>query len=573
MSRRIPQTFIHEIIARADLLDVIGARVQLKKAGSNHKGLCPFHNEKTPSFTVSPEKGFYKCFGCGAYGNAIDFIMRYENRGFPEAVEILADMLRLEVPVDRDDPAPDRFDELYSILREADQIYRQVLRTDKAAIEYLRGRGIDGPTAAKFALGYAPDAWDTCLKTLGSSEERVATLIEAGLAVRNDNGRVYDRFRDRITFPIRDTRGRVIGFGGRVLGAGEPKYLNSPDTPLFDKGRTLYGLHEARDRPGRPDVVVVVEGYLDVIALAQHGLGPALATMGTATTTEHVRQITRLTDRVVFCFDGDGAGRSAAWRALESVLPYGGGKVAIEFLLLPDGEDPDSFVRGRGAAAFEQALAGAMPLSSFLVDQARADIDLASADGRARLIGKVRPLLGRLPRGVYRELLVAELAGAVEMPADRLEAELEREPGSHGRQEAVAPGSQGGRGPARAQTHGSRTVMRTAITLIVHYPRAAAAVGDVEGLDEIEGPGAGLLRRLLELTAASPDLRTVELVEAFRMDEEGRFLKQLAAEEPLDDESAAEAVLRDSLRKIVDKQRRQAAGDAVRRRGHEPRET
>lgn len=554
MSRRIPQTFINEIIARADLLEVIGARVRLTKSGSNYKGLCPFHDEKTPSFTVSTEKGFFKCFGCGAYGNAIDFVMRYENRSFPETIEILADMLRLEVPVEKDEERHEHLDLLYTVLREADQLYRGTLRESEPAIDYLRRRGIDGPTAARFALGYAPDAWDTCRKALGGNEERDGLLIEAGLLRRNDQGRIYDRFRDRIMFPIRDSRGRVVGFGGRVLGDGEPKYLNSPDTPLFDKSRTLYGLYEAREQPGRPEVVVVVEGYLDVIALAQHGLGPSIATMGTATTADNVRQLTRLAERVVFCFDGDRAGRDAAWRALESVLPYGGGSVALEFLLLPEGEDPDSFVRGRGPEAFAEALGRALPLSRFLVDQARADLDLGSADGRSRLITTVKPLVERLPGGVYRELLIDELAGTVGMRAERLEAAL-------GSRSETPPA----RAP-RASDTANRTVMRKAITLVVHYPAAAAAVGEIEGLADVDVPGAELLRRLLEFAARDPDVKCAELVEAFRADDEGRFLKRLAAEEPLDNAEAAPDVLRDSLERIVARHRRHAAVDALRRR-------
>ena len=365
MSRRIPQSFLNELVARSDLLELIGARVTLKRAGSNHKGLCPFHDEKTPSFTVSPEKGFYKCFGCGAYGNAIDFIMQYENRDFLEAVEILAEMLNLEIPVDRNAAPTDETQVLFELMREADQFYRQQLRETPAAISYLKQRGIDGAAAARFALGFAPDAWHSLLEQLGGNPQAIDRLLQAGLVVQSDKGRTYDRFRDRIMFPIRDARGRVVGFGGRLLGAGEPKYLNSPDTPLFDKGRTLYGLYEARQQPGRPERIIVVEGYIDVIALDQHGLGPALATMGTAATAENMRQLTRLSDRIVFCFDGDRAGRDAAWRAVEAILPFGGGKVAIEFVLLPDGEDPDSFVRGKGADAFAKLLGDATPLSTF----------------------------------------------------------------------------------------------------------------------------------------------------------------------------------------------------------------
>src|SRR3970040_2014937 len=294
MSRRIPQTFIHELIARADLLDVIGARVALKKAGSNYKGLWTFHNDKTPSFSVSPEKGFYHCFGCSAHGNAIDFMMRYENRSFPEAVEALADMLRLEVPFDGREEPQEEFHGLYEVLRVATQIYRPALPEHPPAVDYLKRRGIDGATASRFGLGFAPDAWDTLVGALGGTARRLERLVQAGLVKVKEQGRHYDAFRDRITFPIRDSRGRVVGFGGRVLGAGEPKYLNSPEAPGFHKRQTLYGIYEARQRPGRPEQILLVEGYMDVAALAQYGIEPAMATLGTATTADHVRQLTRL---------------------------------------------------------------------------------------------------------------------------------------------------------------------------------------------------------------------------------------------------------------------------------------
>ena len=355
MAGRIPKAFIDELIARADIVEVVGTRVALKRAGSNYKGLCPFHGEKTPSFTVSPSKGFYHCFGCSAHGTAIGFLMAYDNLEFPEAVEALAEMMGLTVPRETSGTPErkDENDELYALLREADQIYRAALRSSETAIAYLKKRGIDGPTAGRFGIGYAPNAWDTVLRALGTSDARIAKLVQAGLVVTNDSGRRYDRFRDRIMFPIRNSpRGQVIGFGGRVLDSGEPKYLNSPETPIFRKGHELYGLFEARQNPGRPKEIIVVEGYLDVASLVQHGIENAVATLGTATTTENLRRLTRLTDKILFCFDGDRAGRAAAWRALETALPYGGGTLELKFLLLPEGDDPDSFVRSKGPDAF-----------------------------------------------------------------------------------------------------------------------------------------------------------------------------------------------------------------------------
>jgi len=559
---RIPQPFINELVARTDLVDLIGRRVTLKRAGSSHKGLCPFHDEKTPSFTVSPDKGFFKCFGCGAYGNAIDFIMRYENREFPEAIEILAELQHMEIPVERSARPSDEFDALYEVLREADQFYRGNLRENPEAIAYLKGRGIDGPTAHRFGLGFAPDAWSAVLDRLGADPRGVERLLKAGLVVRNDSGRTYDRFRNRIMFPIRDGRGRVIGFGGRLLGPGEPKYLNSPDTPLFDKGRTLYGLYEARQQPGRPERIVVVEGYVDVIALDQHGLGPAMATMGTAATTENVRHLTRLAERIVFCFDGDRAGRDAAWRALEAVLPFGGGKLAIEFVLLPDGEDPDSYVRSAGPEAFEALLGDGTPLSTFMLQQAGQGLALDSADGRGQLITRVRPLIERLPAGHYRELIVAELAGVVGMPEERVARLLQSEAA------AAAPASR----RAAAANPAHRSAMRTVMTFILHYPQSVAAMEAVPGLDELDAPGADLLRRMLGIAREAPQIHTGEFVERFRHGDEQEWIRQLAAAEPmpLENEADAPKVLRDSLEQLVARQRKSARAAAIRGRSGPP---
>jgi DNA primase len=558
MARRIPQNFIDELISRADVLDVIGTRVSLKRAGSNYKGLCPFHDEKTPSFTVSPQKGFYHCFGCGAHGTAIGFLMDYDNLSFPEAVEALAEMLGLEVPVERQSREPDESTDLFGLLEEADRLFRSKLRESSEAVAYLKRRGVDGATAARFGLGYAPDAWDTVLAALGTSSERIAGLLRAGLLAENERGRRYDRFRDRITFPIRDTKGRVIGFGGRVLDSGEPKYLNSPETPVFHKGRALYGLFEARRRPGRPEQVVVVEGYLDVISLAQAGIEPAVATLGTAATTEHIRRLTRLTDRVIFCFDGDSAGRAAAWRALETALPFGGGTVELKFLLLPEGEDPDSLVRRDGAEAFAALLDAATPLSRFLVDRLRSDIDMSAADGRARLIAEARPLLARnrLPEGAYRRFLIADLAALADMQPADLEMALDAAP-----QRAETP--RAARNPSGTERS---TWVREAIRLLLHYPSAAAKLEPVEGLAAVAESGVPLLLQLIEIARANPQISTAGLIERLRDDAEGRHLDRLAAREPLDDEEAAPAVIQEAMNRIVERYRRRQTAEAVKNR-------
>ena len=548
----IPQPFIDELIDRADIVEVVGARVALKKAGARYKGLCPFHDEKTPSFTVSPDKGFYHCFGCHASGNAIGFLMEHDHMTFPEAVDDLAAMLGIEVPTQRDETDRGETQRLHDVLGEADRIYRRALRNHPAAIDYLKARGLDGETAKRFAIGYAPDAWDTLVGAPGRSETRTRLLVEAGLAIENDAGRRYDRFRGRIMFPIRDRLGKVIGFGGRVLDSGEPKYMNSPETPVFHKGRTLYGVYEARQRPGRHDEIVIVEGYLDVVSLAQHGIEPVVATLGTATSSEHVRHLTRRYKRVAFCFDGDRAGRAAAWQALETALPYAGGEVELVFLLLPEGEDPDSLVRSRGADAFRDLLSRATPLSDFFIEGLREQVDIGSADGRSKVVALARPLLERVHARVYRELLTVELARVVGLPVERLRGLLD------------SPSQR----PPRPQPplHRKSTLMRKTIALALHFPSAAGSVGPIDGFDAVDLPGASLLRAILDVAREQPEVTPGHLIERFREDQEGRHLNRLLAETPLDDENAAPAVLRDSLERLVREQRRKEAVRSLKER-------
>ncbi|MDZ7645082.1 MAG: DNA primase [Woeseiaceae bacterium] len=442
MSGLIPQHFIDDLIARADIVEVLGRRIQLKKAGREYKSVCPFHDEKTPSFTVSPQKGFYHCFGCGAHGTALGFLMEYEHLTFVEAVEALAGMLGMEVPREAGQRPARRFDELYEILARVERWYESALREHAPAVEYLKRRGIDGTTAKRYGLGYAPAGWSNVLDQFGTSNEAIERLLAAGLVIRKDNGQHYDRFRDRVMFPIRDARGRCIGFGGRVMGDDEPKYLNSPETVLFNKGRELYGLYETRQAIRNLERLVVVEGYMDVIGLARHGIEFAVATLGTATTDEHLNRLFRLVDDLVFSFDGDRAGRQAAWRALQTTLPHVREGRQVRFVFLPERDDPDSFVQREGTAAFEAQLAGGQQLSDFLIEELAGQVDLDSVDGRARLAELARPLMNRIPAGVYRELLTARLAETVGLPAAKLEALLagpERGPVSPGRAATGTP--------------------------------------------------------------------------------------------------------------------------------------
>lgn len=425
----IPQRFIDDLLDKVDIVDVVGSRISLRKSGKNYSARCPFHDEKSPSFTVSPDKQFYYCFGCGAGGNAIGFVMDYDRTEFPQAVEQLAKHCGLEVPREttRNDPADSRRKQLYSVLEEAEKYYRSQLRghpDSKIAVDYLKTRGLTGAIAGTFGIGFAPPGWDNLITHLGHDDSRVTLLLEAGLVIRKDDGgnRVYDRFRQRIMFPIRDTRGRTIGFGGRVLGDDKPKYLNSPETPVFHKGSELYGLYEAHTQLREIPNLVVVEGYMDVVALAQHGIHNAVATLGTAATDEHLAKLFRYTSEVIFCFDGDNAGRKAARRALETCLPAMTDGRSARFLFLPEGEDPDTLVRKLGTEGFSKLLTSAQPLSEFLFTALQEGLNLDSVDGKARLSKLCAPLINRIPDGVYRQLMLKQLAQRTDMDVETLSA-------------------------------------------------------------------------------------------------------------------------------------------------------
>ncbi|MGB8326592.1 MAG: DNA primase, partial [Steroidobacteraceae bacterium] len=429
MAGRIPQHFIDDLIARTDLVELVGGRVQLKKAGREWKACCPFHGEKTPSFWVSPEKQFYHCFGCGAHGTALGFLMEFDRLPFPDAVEELAGRLGLEVPREGGAAGPrDDHADLYELLGRVTRFYAEQLERDARARDYVKKRGLEAQTLTQFAIGYAPNSWNEVLRRFGGSEAKLRALAACGLVIERERGEKrdgenhYDRFRDRLMFPIRDARGRTIAFGGRVIAQGEPKYLNSPETELFHKGRELYGLYEVRQSRGELRRLLVVEGYMDAVRLHQAGLRYAVATLGTATTPEHLKRIFRLVSAVVFAFDGDRAGRAAAWRALQNALPEAREGREIRFLFLPEGHDPDSLVGAEGREAFEKRLDSTLPLSEYLVSELSTQADLAHADGRARFAELARPLIARVPPGVYRELLLTRLAEAIKLPAERLSA-------------------------------------------------------------------------------------------------------------------------------------------------------
>jgi DNA primase len=550
MAGRIPKAFVDELLARTDIVEVIGARLQLKKAGREWKACCPFHGEKTPSFYVSQQKQFYHCFGCGAHGTALGFLIEHDRLSFPEAVEELAGRAGLEVPREGAvENTRDRLqDDLFALMQMADQHFRDCLRDSERAKDYLKKRGLVGETAVRYHLGYAPAGWDHLVKKFGTTEAGRYALLQCGLVIERERKpgeaekpggpHVYDRFRDRVMFPIRDTRGRVVGFGGRVIDAGEPKYLNSPETPLFHKGRELYGLYEARQQLRNVERLLVVEGYMDVVRLAQAGIHYAVATLGTSTTPEHLSRMFRVCGDVVFCFDGDRAGRTAAWRALETCLAHAKEGRQLKFLFLPEGHDPDTLVAEEGRGAFEARIESALPLSEYLVQNLAQQVDLDTVDGRARLAEIARPLLQRVPEGVYRELLVDRLAREVKMPPARLGQLLGL--GAPDTAPPAAPrfaaGSARRDGAARS---GRGPLVSQAIARVLQRPRAASAIRDVEALRMSGDRALLVLAELVEMAHAEPNLSPAQMVERWRDRPEYERLAQLAALPLPDFEDAA----------------------------------
>lgn len=519
MPGRIPKAFIDDLLLRIDIVEVIDARVPLKKAGKDYKACCPFHDEKTPSFTVSASKQFYHCFGCGAHGTAIGFLMEHERMSFPEAVAELAAQAGLKVPEEAIAGAPkaETGAQLLTVLNEAARFYRNQLREHSAAIDYLKRRGLTGEIAADFGLGYAPDGWDHLVRALGGTAAQQEVLVQAGLAARRDGGGVYDRFRGRVMFPIHDYRGRIVGFGGRIIDKGEPKYLNSPETPLFQKGRELYGLYRARDAIRREELVLIVEGYMDVVALAQSGVDYAVATLGTATTRDHLERVFRFAPHVVFCFDGDRAGREAARRAMDAALAVLHEGRQASFLFLPEGEDPDTLVRKEGGDAFRARLERATPLPDFFYQSLAAEVDLGRLDGRARLVELARPQLSKLPAGVFRELMWERLAAMSGVTVKDPGASAPERPASAG-------GRRGAQGP-----HRPPSMVRIAIGLLVQHPELVRHVPDRRVFQPLEQPGAELFYTLVELLRANPHLNTAAVVEHFRDTADEQAIAKLAA--------------------------------------------
>jgi DNA primase len=565
-------------------VEVIGSRVQLKKAGREYKACCPFHNEKTASFWVSPEKQFYHCFGCGAHGTVLRFLMEHDRMAFPEAVEELASRLGLEIPREAGTaPAATRDSErLYDLMSRVAKFYAEALSRDLRAREYLTRRGLTSDTIAQFGIGYAPDSWNAVLKRFGTGEAERRALADLGLIIEREAARVaassvrdgerhYDRFRDRIMFPIRDARGRVIAFGGRVIDRGEPKYLNSPETVLFHKGRELYALYETRRSRAGLERLLVVEGYMDAVRLHQAGIQYAVATLGTATTPEHFRRIFRLVREVVFAFDGDRAGRAAAWRALQHALPEAREGREIRFLFLPEGHDPDTLVGAEGREAFERRLDSTLPLSEYLVRELSEQTDLSHADGRARFAESARPLVAKVPEGVYRELLTGRVAQVVGLAAERLQEIWSGTAHGAGRggvalstgagasaSLAAADASAALAAPERPRARlssGRGSLVRQAVARLVRFPAIAGSISAAEraGLDTCEEAGIELLRELLDDLRVRPLSLPAQVLQRWADRNGGEHLgRLLEREEVLGDAEAAALELRAALAKLAE---------------------
>ena len=582
MAGQIPQRFIDDLLGRVDVVEVVGERVQLKKAGRNFSGLCPFHQEKTPSFTVSADKQFYHCFGCGAHGNALRFLMEYDKLPFPEAVEQLAGRLGLDVPREgADDPRAQQREkkrkEGVNLLEVAASFYRERLKMQEgqSAQRYLQGRGLSPEVIATYGIGYAPGGWEALKQHLSAKGIGEPVQVEYGLLIhREDTGRTYDRFRDRVMFPIRDLRGRTLGFGGRVMGDEQPKYLNSPETPVFHKGRELYGLYEARQASSKLEQLVMVEGYMDVVALAQYGIHNAVATLGTATTEDHLSRLFRLVSRVVFCFDGDRAGRQAASRALETALPQMIDGREARFLFLPDGDDPDSLVRREGSEAFQDRVTCAMPLSEFLFEQAAQGRDLNTVEGRERFATQVLEALNKVPEGMLKSLLLESLAKRSGLAQSQLQALLDKrtadaaakalpqwgpveEPAAEMVPEQALPRSaaRGRRQGARLQT--LSTVSRI-VQLLLHEPCLVTSLP--ESLDWLpeNSEEAPLCRALIELLRAGRYRSPQVVLAHFQGSHEGQILAELAQRELLIPKSTREAELSGLVEHLVEKQRKRS---------------
>jgi DNA primase len=510
MANRIPQEFIDELLSRIDIVDIIGARITLKKSGANFLALCPFHSEKTPSFSVNQNKQFYHCFGCGVSGNAIGFLMQFDHLDFIDAIKNLASIAGLTIP--NDDTNHTQID-YTTLLEKIASFYQQQLFRSPRAINYTKNRGLNPEIIESFKLGYAPTGWHNLVNAFREPKN----LLKTGMLI-DKNGKLYDRFRDRIMFPIRDTHGKIIGFGGRSLDNTLPKYLNSPETELFHKGSELYGLFETKQKNSNLSYIIIVEGYMDVLALSQFGINNAVATLGTALSQTHILKLSRYCKRLVFCFDGDAAGMSAAWRAVEVSLPVMRDNLRIDFIFLPENEDPDSQVRKEGREAFLSRVDTAIPLSNFIFDRLAENKQLTSIDARANLASKVQTLINKMPNGIFKQLMLEQLAKLIELPVEKLE--IEPPLGRSVKIEQIAQSI-------------PTDLVQLAIMYLLHQPELAQEIADTSEFAKMNIPNIQLLAELIDTFKKQPNLTTGSLLEKWRDTNYLTLINELASKETL----------------------------------------
>jgi len=544
MAGKIPRNFIDDLLARTDIVELIDSKVGLKKAGKDYQACCPFHNEKSPSFTVSQDKQFYHCFGCGANGNAISFVMEYDKLEFVDAIEELASLLNLDVPREKGtSSAPERTAAQkrsdYDLMLHTARFYQHQLKhhsNSASVIDYVKGRGLSGETVKKFMIGYAPSEWEALCQQLGRTKEQKEQLVELKLASEKTPGRQFDFFRDRLMFPIRDKRGRVIAFGGRVMQADQgPKYLNSPETRIFHKGFELYGLYEAKQAHKKLEHVLIVEGYMDVVALAEQGIEYAVAALGTATTSEHMHTLFRTTDKVICCYDGDRAGRDAAWRALENALPYLNDGKALHFVFLPDGEDPDSLVQQEGKTQFEQRLSQADDFTKVLFNKLSQEVDLTLDSGKAKLLSAALPLIEKIPSEFYQENILEQLGRLIGRTREQLNSRLKTPKQQHA-----------------VERKFKITPMRQAIGILIQHPQLAKSVPHLPELAQMNIAGIGLLLRLQERALQKDNANTAVLLESFRDSEDYEPLVKLATWQHQISDERLETVFQNTFKFIED---------------------
>ena len=538
MSERIPQDFIDDLIERADIGEVIGRRVEIKKAGKEFKACCPFHNEKTPSFTISPEKGFYHCFGCGAHGTALGFLMDYERLTFVEAIEEVAKMLGVSVPKTKENIAKSKErNSLKDLLQNISNYYEQNLKGSDKAIKYLKSRGIDGKTAKHYALGFSIDSWDDITHKFGVTQEDKKKLLACGLLIEKDDGGFYDRFRNRLMFPIKNNKGEIVGFGGRIIDDEEPKYLNSPETSLFKKGELLYGLYESKKSIADKRKAIIVEGYTDVIGLYQNKIGNSLATLGTATTEIHINKIFRISDQIIFCFDGDNAGKKAAKKAMELCLPLVRKNKEARFLLLED-DDPDEFIRNKGFKAFEKLIKEAQSMDEFLINLCNQESDINSIKGKANAAENAMTLANKIRDGIYKDLLIKRIA----QEYDLTEEKLKKYHASNKKNTSTKSFSGSGSKKVSSRAKKRPSLIKQAIRILLHKPELVRTINISNQFKFIDEKGIDVFRKIARLVNEKDKVKLATIIEHFPDPKLQEYLSKLATEQNLikDNELASE---------------------------------